>query len=141
MKYLLLALLAGCAIFDNAPGCVDRGDGLCWYANPVQIPVSKVVWEVDKADNVSSRCNIGKPVEHATCVLRRGADTCHVVSALTELQAKNMAVPTPVSDYQSHPRSIYWHEVADHCGILPNGTFGTQWNHRDIVSHHMTEPR
>ena len=145
MKYLIcaLVLISGCAMFENAPDCIDRGDGFCWYVHPVQIPVNKVVWEVDTADNASKRCNYGKPYKNASCVLWRDRQegVCHVVSALTELQAMKISTLTPMVYYQNRGTSIYWHEVKDHCGISPGGALGLQWQHRDELVYHITELR
>lgn len=127
-KILLAALLSGCATFQNPPHCVDRGDGICWWVNPVQIPVTSVRWEVDTSANASHRCGYGFHFEHASCVMGRLRETgeCWVVSALTENQA--MRTPTGARNmWMAGAKSIWEHEVIDHCGL--GG--GVQWLHSD----------
>lgn len=110
MKYLALILLTGCSVFQNPAYCIDRGDGLCWYRNPVQIETDKVVWKVDI--NASALCGYDRQFEHASCMIGRDSETrtCHILSVLTVQQAKQTWSITPIPRKQT----IYEHEK-EHC--------------------------
>lgn len=128
----LAAAIAGCALFQMPAHCTDRGDGICWWPSPVQIPVKTYTWEVDTPDNASKRCGYQMPFEHATCVMARNRErqSCDVVSALTEAQAR--VTPTgAVNMRMKGARSIFQHEIEDHCGLMPGGTLGIQWQHSE----------
>lgn len=112
MKYTLLALaLSGCAVFDMPSHCTDLGDGRCWFKSSVQIPVKEYRWEVDTSLNASNRCGYGFHYHNASCVMGRLRESgvCHVVSALTEAQAKRTPSNSPRMNW-----SIYEHEMK-HC--------------------------
>lgn len=114
MKYLIPLLLSGCAIFQNPPDCTDFGDGLCWRRNAVQIPVTRVMWEVDTSDNASKRCGYGIPFKDASCMMGRLSNgDCWIVSAHSEEAAKR--IPTGARNMHfKGAESIYQHEMR-HC--------------------------
>jgi hypothetical protein len=144
--------IAGCgslgALFENPSFCVDRGDGLCWFANPLQIPLKTYEWEVDDASRVSARCNYEeRQFGQVSCVMGRIRETgtCWVVSALTEQEAKETQNNSPLMKFEWPKRSIFQHEVEDHCGLIPDGKGGfrqeTQWLHTNSTVRLLTDRR
>lgn len=133
IAFFLMFLLSGCVtMFDPPSNCVDRGDGMCWWKNPFQIPVTKYVWEVDTVTNASTRCGYNQNFENASCIMGRirESGTCHIVSALTENQAKARLSNSPTSLFSGKGDTVFCHEARDHCGLNICGeTDGTQWLH------------
>ena len=135
MKTLLILaaflMLSACATPSHPP-CVDRGDGLCWWVNPLQIHVEKYTWEVDTTANANTRCGYETWNNNAACMMGRikESKTCHIVSALTETQAQRTPTNTPLMRFKSTP--LRCHELKDHCGLTVPGceeSDGTQWLH------------
>lgn len=136
----ILASLTGCSLFTPPAHCVDRGDGLCWFANPIQIPVATYTWEVDTADNASRRCGYAQPFHHASCVMARNRERarCDVVSALPESVARRTRAASPLMRFRPDTcaNSVLAHELQDHCGLNVCGGNhdGIQWLHAETVT-------
>lgn len=146
MKTLLILavlMLSGCATPSHPP-CVDRGDGLCWWVNPLQIPVDKYTWEVDTTAGANKRCAYATWNHNPACMMGRLKETktCHIVSALTAEQAKRVVTNTPLMRFK--PESLFCHELKDHCGLnVPTcgKTDGTQWQHSSALVSDMFSTR
>lgn len=131
LAFVALIVITSCAVFENPSYCVDRhGDGICWLKNPVQIPVTTVKWETEDNHVVLARCGYEVYTANGSCMEARIKETgvCWVLSAYTEKRARKTAAQA-FNMNTAAARSVYQHEVEDHCGIGPNGELLTQWVH------------